>query len=278
MTPDHFRAIALRLPEAAEGAHMGRADFRVAGKIFATLAPELDLGMAKLTMEQQELLCAAEPAIFTPVPGGWGRRGSTHIRLAAADAASLESAVVMAFRNVAPKRLVAQLGKKPAAGAERGSSAPPRSRLKIRRARRKEAQTMTEMIARTIAETNAGDYPPSAILALKANFSLPEVERRMRERLVYVALRDDRLVGTASLAGARVHSVFVDPSLQGEGIGAALMAFLESQARRKGYEALSLTSSLTAVNFYRKLGYEGAERITRPGGVETVLMMKALRR
>jgi hypothetical protein len=175
MTPHHFRAIALRLPEAVEGAHMGRADFRVAGKIFVTLSPKLDLGMAKLTPEQQELLCAAEPAIFTPVPGGWGRRGATHIRLAAADAASLESALAMAYRNVAPKRLAAPLGGRVPGGGRRSSSAPPLSRLTIRKARRAEAKALSDMIVRAIVETNARDYAPSVISGLKASFSPPEI-------------------------------------------------------------------------------------------------------
>jgi hypothetical protein len=108
-TPDHVRAIALALPEAVEGEHMGHPDFRVGGKIFATLTPERGLAMAKLTLEQQELLCAAEPSIFVPVPGGWGKCGSTQIRLDKADEATLASALLTAFRNVTPKRLVASL-------------------------------------------------------------------------------------------------------------------------------------------------------------------------
>ena len=108
-TPDHMRGIALALPEAVEGAHMGRPDFRVRGKIFATLTPERGLAVVKLTGEQQEMVCAAEPAMFAPVPGGWGRRGWTRIRLGALDETTLASALMMAWRNVAPKRLVATL-------------------------------------------------------------------------------------------------------------------------------------------------------------------------
>ncbi len=106
MTMDEFRALALSLPEAAEGAHMGHADFRVGGKIFATLGyPDEGLGMVKLPVETQEMLAAAEPAVFRPVPGGWGRKGATYIQLAAADAATLQGALTAAWRNIAPKRL-----------------------------------------------------------------------------------------------------------------------------------------------------------------------------
>ena len=107
--PDIRRA-ALSLPEAAEAAHMGHPDFRVRNKIFASLGvPDAAWGMVKLTPEQQEMLIAAEPAAFKPAAGAWGRRGSTHVRLAAVDRTILKSALTMASRNVAPKTLVAKL-------------------------------------------------------------------------------------------------------------------------------------------------------------------------
>jgi GNAT superfamily N-acetyltransferase len=258
MTPHHFRAIALGLPEAAEGSHLGRADFRAGGKIFATLTPELGIGMVKLTPEQQEMLCAAEPRIFTPVPGGWGRRGATHIRLEAIDEATLTSALGMAFRNVAPKRLKAELDRKPTKVV--GGDAPASARaerdrptLSVRKARRTEAEAMSQLMVRAIRETNARDYEPSIIEALAANFAAPEVERRMHERLVFIARIGEEAVGTVSLSpsASKVHSVFVDPSRQGQGIGAALMAFIEKRALKLGHERLSLSSSLTAVSFYR---------------------------
>ena len=111
MTPDDFRRLAASLPEAAEGAHQGHADFRVRRRIFATLGrPDAAWAMVKLTPAQQEMLCAAEPAMFRPVPGGWGRRGSTNVRLAEADEATLRSALAMAWHGVAPKALTAQAG------------------------------------------------------------------------------------------------------------------------------------------------------------------------
>ena len=98
MTPDDFRRIALALPGAEESSHMGAADFRVGGRIFATLAAEAQgLGMVKLPAEQQEMLIQAEPDRFRPVPGGWGRMGCTHVVLAEADEATLQSALQMAF-------------------------------------------------------------------------------------------------------------------------------------------------------------------------------------
>jgi hypothetical protein len=105
-----FRRLALGLPEVVEGAHMGHPDFRVRNKVFASLGvPDAAWGMVKLTPEQQEMLIAAEPEAFKPAAGAWGRRGSTHVRLAAVDATTLRSALGMAWRNTAPKGLVAGL-------------------------------------------------------------------------------------------------------------------------------------------------------------------------
>ena len=112
MPTNRFRQIALSLPGAIEGSHQGHADFRVGKRVFATLGyPDANWGMVKLTPEQQSVLIEAEPEIFRPVPGGWGKRGSTNLRLAGADPATLQSALVLAWRNVAPKALLDVLDK-----------------------------------------------------------------------------------------------------------------------------------------------------------------------
>ena len=106
MTANDFRQIALSLPQALESAHMDHPDFRVRGKIFATLGyPDQGWGMVKLTPEQQTSLVRAEPAVFAPAKGAWGRRGSTIVRLDTVDQVTLSGALVAAWRNVAPKRL-----------------------------------------------------------------------------------------------------------------------------------------------------------------------------
>jgi hypothetical protein len=106
VTANDFRQIALSLPEALESAHMDHPDFRVRGKIFATLGyPDQGWGMVKLTPEQQTSLVRAEPAVFVPAKGAWGRRGSTIVRLDTVDQVALSSALIAAWRNVAPKRL-----------------------------------------------------------------------------------------------------------------------------------------------------------------------------
>jgi hypothetical protein len=125
MTPDGFRRLALRLPESSEVGHMGHPDFRVGGKIFATLGyPDKDWGVLKLTPEQQEAFTGAEPEVYVPVKGGWGRAGATCVRLRTAKTASLRVALAVAWENVAPRRLVqaatAASAPRPRRGRKRG--------------------------------------------------------------------------------------------------------------------------------------------------------------
>jgi predicted DNA-binding protein (MmcQ/YjbR family) len=105
VTPDDFRRLALSMPAAEQGVHFGNPDFRVKGKIFATLGGATGRPVVKLTPEEQALLLEAEPALFTPASGAWGRNGSTHIALDRADEATVRDALERAYRNVStPKR------------------------------------------------------------------------------------------------------------------------------------------------------------------------------
>jgi hypothetical protein len=107
MTPAAFRKIALELPETEERSHMDHPDFRVAGKIFATLGyPDKTRGMVKLAPEDQHNFSQDYPDAFVPVKGTWGRRGATSVYLKNADAETLTRAIRAAWRNTAPKRLL----------------------------------------------------------------------------------------------------------------------------------------------------------------------------
>ena len=106
MTAKDFRRMALSMPEAVEGSHFGAADFRVGGKIFATLALEsAGYGVLLLSPEQQAGMVEDAPKMFSPVPGGWGRKGSTRVHLAAVAPDILEAALRAAWLRKAPKRL-----------------------------------------------------------------------------------------------------------------------------------------------------------------------------
>lgn len=103
MTSDEFRRLALEIPGAVEVSHMGHPDFRLAGKIFATLgAPNDSWGMVKLTLEQQRAFMKKSPDIFWPCKGAWGRRGYTNVYLAKAKRNTMRAALDLATKNVTP--------------------------------------------------------------------------------------------------------------------------------------------------------------------------------
>lgn len=99
MTAADFRRIALSFDGTEEGSHMGAVDFRVGGRIFATLASVADgFGNLMLTPEIQAEFVADAPDLFVPVAGGWGRMGATHIRLAKANRDILTGALRAAWK------------------------------------------------------------------------------------------------------------------------------------------------------------------------------------
>lgn len=110
MTVELFRKLALSLPEASESAHMGHPDFRVAGRIFATLGyPGTGWGMVRLPPDEQEYFVRTQPAAFAPVKGAWGRAGATLVRLTAARKGVVREALIIAWRARAPKRLAKEV-------------------------------------------------------------------------------------------------------------------------------------------------------------------------
>jgi hypothetical protein len=131
MTASDFRRLALVLEGAMEGSHMGSADFRVGGRIFATLAHQRQgYGNLMLSPQQQQAFIEEQPDVFLPVSGGWGRNGATHIRLAAANEDLLAGALHTAWKlrveknsktksapgtQSVPKRVAAKPAKKKAA-------------------------------------------------------------------------------------------------------------------------------------------------------------------
>lgn len=101
ITAAEFRRLALAVPGAEEHEHMNHPDFRVRGKIFATLGyPDTAVGMVKLTPEQQRAFVASDSAAFVPVKGAWGERGCTHVRLKAARTEMVEEALEAAAGNI----------------------------------------------------------------------------------------------------------------------------------------------------------------------------------
>ena len=104
MTPDGFRRIVLGLTGVVEGAHQGHADFRVDGRILASLGyPDKAWGMLVLSPDQQRSLVRTQPDAFVPVKGKWGEQGCTSVRLAVVDEEMLGEALTLAWQNTSAK-------------------------------------------------------------------------------------------------------------------------------------------------------------------------------
>lgn len=108
MTADEFSAIAIAFPKAASKPHFDRIAFHVdvpRGKTFATLAGDGTSANLVLSIDEQGMVCGAEPGLFAPVPNKWGEKGWTTLQLGGADEATARSALTMAWRNAAPEKL-----------------------------------------------------------------------------------------------------------------------------------------------------------------------------
>ena len=104
MTVEKFRSLALSIPGASESAHMGHPDFRLEGRIFATLGyPDERHGMVKLPPQQQQKFMKLAPEVFSPCAGAWGRGGATAVRLASARVALIRAALDEARLNAMGK-------------------------------------------------------------------------------------------------------------------------------------------------------------------------------
>ncbi|MEP9386121.1 MmcQ/YjbR family DNA-binding protein [Mesorhizobium sp. KR9-304] len=101
-----FRALALTFPEATESSHFETADFRVRNKIFATLRESDGRAVLKLSPDEQQLVMATSSGMFEPIKGAWGMKGWTRVVLDRAEAETVRHAMAMAWRSVAPKKLV----------------------------------------------------------------------------------------------------------------------------------------------------------------------------
>lgn len=118
MTAADFRRLALSFPETEERAHMGHPDFRVKGKIFATIAyPDKGWAMVILTPEQQQEFVHDEPEAFIPVKGGWGKKGCTNVLLKRARKPAVRQALLAAWCNRAPRQLAREIEEREANAA-----------------------------------------------------------------------------------------------------------------------------------------------------------------
>lgn len=145
----------------------------------------------------------------------------------------------------------------------------------IRKARAADADGISGVILWALRETNARDYAQDIIERVERSFSPAAVLDLMARRTVFVAEQERQIVGTASLDGRVVRTVFVAPSVQGKGVGRRLMAEVERAARDAAVEVLTVPSSVTAEQFYSRLGFK-AVRDSFHGEERTIIMERKL--
>ena len=145
----------------------------------------------------------------------------------------------------------------------------------IRPARQDDADEISAVILRTLRETNAKDYAREIIERVEHSFSPSAVLQLIDKRTVFVAAIGSRVVGTASLDGSVVRTVFVSPDVQARGIGKLLMAEIERTARARDIHTLVVPSSLSAETFYVQLGFR-AVRDSYYGEERTIIMERSL--
>jgi N-acetylglutamate synthase-like GNAT family acetyltransferase len=145
----------------------------------------------------------------------------------------------------------------------------------IRPALEDDADDISGVILRALRETNAKDYTDEIIARVERSFSPNAVRELIGNRTVLVAALGSRVVGTASLDGSVVRTVFVAPDVQGRGVGKLLMAEIERTARERSIATLTVPSSVTAETFYAKLGFN-AVRDSYHGDERTIIMERLL--
>jgi len=145
----------------------------------------------------------------------------------------------------------------------------------IRPALEDDAEAISEVILRALRETNAKHYSREIIARVERSFSPTAVLQLISRRKVFVATLGSRVVGTASLEGSVVRTVFVTPDAQARGLGKRLMAEIERTAREGHIPLLTVPSSITAEPFYARLGFK-AVRDSYHGDERTIIMERSL--
>lgn len=145
----------------------------------------------------------------------------------------------------------------------------------IRPAVHADAESISCVIVAALRQTNAGDYTPAVIARVEKSFSPDAIRNLVDRRLVFVCVDAGAIVGTASLDGRVVRTVFIAPDHQGRGIGRAMMRAVEEAAFDAGVTVLTVPSSITAEPFYAKLGYV-AVRDEHFGDERTIIMERPI--
>ena len=146
----------------------------------------------------------------------------------------------------------------------------------IRKLKKEDAKEVSKIIRRCLKEVNYKDYSKKTITSL-CNFFTPSlIIKNLKDRTIFVAVENDKVIGTASLKGDKVFTVFINPDVHGKGVGSRLMDKVEDLAKKKGYKIIKVPSGLTSLGFYKKRGYKKIKIIHSKDHGDTIEMKKSL--
>jgi len=148
--------------------------------------------------------------------------------------------------------------------------------MRIRKFRKEDARNVSDLIRKCLREVNSKDYSKKVIDFMTSHFSHKTIIANSEKRQIFVAVEKEKIIGTASIHDDVILTVFVNPKIQGEGIGKKLMAKVENEAKKNGFKSVKLPSSITAIDFYKKLGYKKVKEKYEENFGKTIIMRKIL--
>jgi N-acetylglutamate synthase-like GNAT family acetyltransferase len=148
--------------------------------------------------------------------------------------------------------------------------------MRIRQFRKDDARQVSNIIRKCLKEVNSKYYPKKVIVYMCNFFSPSKLLEHSKNRTIFVAVENNKIVGTASLKESTILTVFVDPTIHKKGIGTKLMDKIETLAKKKGYKTAELQASLNSSEFYKKRGYKNVKKVYSEGFGHSIKMKKKL--
>ncbi len=149
--------------------------------------------------------------------------------------------------------------------------------MRIRKFKKDDAKEVSHIIRRCLREVVSKDYPKKVIASLCDFFTPSLLIKNLKDRHIFVAVENDKVIGTASLKDDTTFTVFVNPDIHGKGVGSKLMDKVEGLAKKNGYKIIKVPSGFSSVEFYERRGYKKIRIIHSKNHGDTIEMGKRLR-
>lgn len=148
--------------------------------------------------------------------------------------------------------------------------------MRVRKFKKEDARKVSNLIRKCLSEVNSKNYSKKVIEFMCNHFTPTKLIQNSKERNVFVAVENKKILGTASLTDDVILTVFVNPNFHGKGIGSKLMDTVEDLAKKNGYKTVKLPSSLTSFEFYKRRGYKKVKMLHSEEYGDTIEMKKRL--